>query len=86
MSTVDIDENVYNGVQKVQPEVKMFMDAESVREVLSSLKIKNSEGYDRILQRILVDGADHLGIAFVGLFERIYHQCSVPAQWLIYSM
>ena len=53
----------------------MFMDAESVREVLSSLKIKNSEGYDRILQRILVDGADHLSIAFVGLFERIYHQC-----------
>ena len=46
--------------QKVQPENKMFMDSVSVKEVLSSLKIKNAEGYDRIPQRVLVDGANYL--------------------------
>ena len=46
---------MYNGVQKVQPEIKMFMDPISVREYIMSLKIKNTEGNDRIPQRVLVD-------------------------------
>ena len=59
------------------------MDPVSVKEVLSSLKNKNSEGYDRIPQRILVDGADFLVRSFEGLFERIYYQKTVPGQWLV---
>ena len=45
--------------------------------------MKNTEGYDRIPQRILVDGVDLLLESFVGLFLRIYNQTDVPAQWLI---
>ena len=30
-----------------------------------------------------MDGVDKLLPAFVGLFERVYHQIQVPAQWLI---
>ena len=83
LEEVTINEDVYNGTLKVQPENKMFMDPVSVKEVLSSLKNKNSEGYDRIPQRILVDGADFLVRSFEGLFERIYYQKTVPGQWLV---
>ena len=61
----------------------MFMDPVSVKECMQSLKIKNSEGYDRIPQRILVDGLEPLVLAFSGLFARIYAQVQVPNQWLI---
>ena len=30
----------------------------NVRKAMESLKLKNSEGHDRIPQRILIDGAD----------------------------
>ena len=45
--------------------------------------MKNTEGYDRIPQRILVDVVDQLLDSFVGLFDRIYNQTSVLAQWLL---
>ena len=83
LEEVIINEDNYNGTQKVQPENKMFMDPVSVKEELSSLKIKSSEGFDRIPQRILVDGADFLVRSFEGLFERIYYQKTVPDQWLV---
>ena len=51
----------------------MFMDPTSVKEILRSLKIKNSKGFDRIPQRILVDGADILANSLVELFDRIYY-------------
>ena len=79
----NINQSVYNGTQKVQTVESMFMDPTSVKEILRSLKIKNTEGFDRIPQRILVDGADILGDSLVGLFERIYHQKAVPGQWLV---
>ena len=56
VETAMVDENIYNGVQKVQANNKMFMDEQSVRECILSLKIKNSEGFDRIPQRILIEG------------------------------
>ena len=61
--TVAIKDDVYNGTQKITEENKMFMDIFSIREVLQTLKIKNTEGFDRIPQRVLVDGADHLVVA-----------------------
>ena len=80
---INIEEGVYNGVKKVNPENKMFMDRNSIRDCITSIKLKNTEGFDRIPQRILVDGVDQLLDSFVGLFNRIYNQTSVPAQWLI---
>ena len=67
-STV-INDNVYNGRNKVTINDKMFMDGASIRECIMSLKVKNSEGFDRIPQRILVDGVDHLLAPFVTLFS-----------------
>ena len=46
----------------------MFMDKNSIMECILALQTKNLEGFDRIPQRILVDGADTLIVAFEGLF------------------
>ena len=56
VETAMVDENIYNGVQKVQSNNKMFMDESSLKECILNLKIKNSEGYDRIPQRISKEG------------------------------
>ena len=60
VSEVSIDSNVYNGKRIVNAEDKMFMTSEDVRECIMSLKPKNSEGFDRIPQRILLDGVEVL--------------------------
>ena len=65
-----ISEDVYNGRRKISTNNKMFMDPDSIKECVMSLKMKNSEGYDRIPQRILIDGVDHLMTAFGDLFSR----------------
>ena len=52
-------------------------------DCILSLKIKNSEGFDRIPQRILVDGLEYLIVKFQGLFSRIYTQRKFPLQWLV---
>ncbi len=61
----------------------MFMDKIALIEVMKSLKPKNSEGYDRIPQRILLDGIEHLIVPFEKLFSQIYQSKKVPDQWLI---
>ena len=38
--TTMVDKNIYNGVQKVQANNKMFMDELAVKECVLSLKIK----------------------------------------------
>ena len=83
LSTVSIEENVYNGRQLLITEEKMFMDENSIRECLLSLKPKNSEGYDRIPQRVLLDGMEILLPPLTRLFELIYKYKQIPGQWLI---
>ena len=78
-----VNTKVYNGTKKLEQGNKMFMDKVSIMECILSLQVKNSEGYDRIPQRILVDGADVLIATFEGLFSRIYTQVRVPDQWLV---
>ena len=78
-----MDKEVYNGAPKIQCQSSMFMDPDSIRECILSLKMKNTEGYDRIPQRILIDGVDCLLVAFNGLFKRVYEQSEVPKQWLV---
>ena len=39
-----VDENIYNGVHKVQANNKMFMDELAVKECVLSLKIKKQWG------------------------------------------
>ena len=47
------------------------------------LKLKNCEGYDRIPQRILIDGINALIVPLSHLFSLIYNKCKIPEQWLI---
>ena len=54
-STTQVDDGVYNGNIKINEQNKNFMQTSDVRKAILSLKLKNSEGFDRIPQRILMD-------------------------------
>jgi hypothetical protein len=54
-----------------------------VAECIKSLKIKNSEGFDRIPQRILIDGINPLLKPLTDLFILIFKNNIIPKQWLI---
>ena len=77
----DINEDVYNGRHKLHSECKFFMTGVDITNCVKSLKVKNSEGYDRIPQRVLIDGIDHLILPLTELFNKIYHKKSIPSQW-----
>ena len=81
--STNIRDDVYNGRKKSNAVNKMFMDQISVKECILSLKVKNCKGYDRIPQRILVDGGEILCDVFAVLFAKIYEERKVPAQWLV---
>ena len=51
----------------------LFMNKEAIFECLMSIKIKNTEGFDRIPQRILVDGCVNLIDPLTELFGIIYN-------------
>ena len=50
-----VDQTIYNGVRKIFAGDSMFMSSQEVECCIKSIKLKNSEGYDRVPQRILVD-------------------------------
>ena len=78
-----INYNVYNGTRKVFSNDNNFMSESNVIDAIMSLKIKNCEGYDRIPQRILIDGIRYLSKPFTNLFNEIYNSKQVPEQWLM---
>ena len=78
-----MEPNVYNGKRKVNAANKFFMSLEAVKSCMNSLKPKNSEGFDRIPQRILKDGAEILAVPVQKLMELIYKERKVPDQWLV---
>ena len=53
-----------------------------VLNAIMSLKTKNCEGYDRIPQRFLTDGAPILLKPISVLFNKVYEQRDIPGQWL----
>jgi hypothetical protein len=55
-----IDPTVHSGVRRIYANDNMFMTRENIINSVKSLKIKNSEGYDRIPQRVLIDGLEIL--------------------------
>ena len=60
-----------------------FMTGNKIFECIGDLKLKNTEGYDRIPQRILIDGRISLISPLTSLFALIYRDKIVPGQWLI---
>ena len=79
-STTSINDTVYNGSRKITEEDKNFMSTNNIRNAILSLKLKNSEGYDRIPQRILLDGITLLIEPFTKLFNLIYTSNTIPEQ------
>ena len=79
-----IDAEVYNGTRKITDNNKNFMSIENIRNAIQSLKLKNSEGYDRIPQRILIDGMTKLVEPFSILFNLIYSTNKIPEQWSMF--
>ena len=59
------------------------MDQKLVKECILNLKIKNSEGFDRIPQRILREGIDVLQGPLSLLFKLIYEEKQIPDQWRV---
>ena len=53
VDSVTIDKEVYNGKKMVYSSNELFMECNSNRSCILSLKHYHSEGYDHILQRIL---------------------------------
>ena len=78
-----INNNVYNGRRKVNANDEHFMNELDIKNAILSVKIKNCEGYDRIPQRILVDGFQFLSKPLIVLFDEIYKTKSIPEQWLV---
>ena len=48
-----------------------------------SLKVKNSTGYDRIPQRVLIDGVVSLIGPLTTLFKLVYESKKIPDQWKV---
>ena len=57
------------------------MTRPNIEEAIKNLKIKNSEGFDRIPQRIITDGIKYLTLPLTALFNKIYNQRSKHKQW-----
>ena len=61
-----------NGKKKLIADNLMFMPTYEVRKSIESIKLKNTEGFDRIPQRVLVDGVEQLLPPFAKLFEHFF--------------
>ena len=83
VNQTQIDPEVYNGRCKLVCDQEFFMSPADILECLKSIKTKNCEGYDRIPQRVLTDGAESLTAPLSGLFKRIYEQKIIPQQWSV---
>ena len=83
VSNVNIDPNIHNGGRKIFANDSMFMTREDIITSVKSLKTKNCEGYDRIPQRVLIDGLGVLVEPLTKFFEKVYRDFAIPGQWLI---
>ena len=83
VNSVTVNSEVYNGQKLVNSGVSMFMDTKAIISVVGTMKVKNSEGFDRIPQRVIIEGINHLLKPLTNLFKLIYTQKQVPEQWLL---
>ena len=76
-----INDQVYNGKNKLIVCDRFFMNQNDVKECILSLKSKKCEGFDRIPVCILVDAEELLLPPLTTLFKLIYEQKTIPDQW-----
>ena len=67
-----VNPNAYNGCRKIIADSSMFMTSLKILKCVDGLKLKNTEGYDRIPQRILIEGREPLMGPLTNLFKLIY--------------
>ena len=78
-----INNNAYQGKRLVDCEDTNFFTENEVMECLKDIKSKTCQGYDRIPQRLLRDGAIYLCKPITKLLQDIYETREYPEQWLI---
>ena len=83
VNDTNVDYDVHNGFRKIFANCSMFMGELDIIESIKGLKMKNNEGYDRIPQRVLIDGMDVLIRPLTKLFSMVYRDTEIPGQWLI---
>jgi hypothetical protein len=79
----ETDPSFYNSRTKILSNNCFYMGRDDILDCMSSLKIKNFEGYDRIPQRIIKDGIDLLIVPLSFLFKLIYDYKTIPYHWRI---
>ena len=57
------------------------MTSTNIRKAITTIKMKNAEGDDRIPQRVLIDGVEVLLEPLTKLFTKIYEKMAIPEQW-----
>ena len=60
---------MFNGLKKIDSSELNFMTELNIRRVMSTIKIKNCEGWDRIPQRIFVEGIEVLAAPLTNVFN-----------------
>ena len=76
-----VDPGVFNGDRKLEADDFMFMTRSDVEKCIKCIKLKNSEGYDRIPQRVIVDGMEQLIDPLSNMFLCVYNESAIPEQW-----
>ena len=82
-NTCTLNPSVHNGRRKIFVTEEFCINESDVAGCIKMLKIKNSEGFDRIPQRILSDGMEPLLKPLTTLFKLIFKENKIPEQWLI---
>ena len=83
VNSLRVDPGVYNGVRKLNSQNAFFMSRKEIMDCVNTIKMKNCEGYDRIPQRVLVDGLEILIEPLIAFFSLVYRDVQIPGQWLI---
>ena len=81
VESTNVDPGVYNGERVITAGDEMFMSRHDIIKCMLNIKEKNCEGYDRIPQRVLLDGFQFLLDPLVALFSLIYTERAIPDQW-----
>ena len=68
-SVTKVDENIHNRSKKIEADDSMFMSGADILNCIKYIKLKNTEGYDQIPQRIIIDGISILIKPLTRLFE-----------------
>ena len=76
-----IDDMVHNGTRLMNEGEENFMTETRVLKCMKGLKIKNSEGVDRIPLRVLNDRAEILSKPETKLLDLIYQTKLIPNKW-----